>query len=71
MKVFQIKLDLSDVGYNKILSKEITFKSNIRREGNYKYRLFIKENNNKISNESKLFLKLEQIGSMSDIMQGQ
>ena len=24
---FQIKLDLSDVGYNKIVSKEITFKS--------------------------------------------
>ena len=49
-------------------AKEITIKPKIRKEGKYIFRLFIKEDNNVISNESELILEMVDLGSMTDVM---
>ena len=65
---FQLDLDLSDVDSGMKKAKEITIKPKIRKEGKYIFRLFIKEDNNVISNESELILEMVDLGSMNDVM---
>lgn len=48
-KVYNINLDLSDIKFNNTKSKEIVFENPVRKIGNYKYLLNIKENNDFVS----------------------
>lgn len=48
-KVYSINLDLSDIIFNNTKSKEIVFENPVRKVGNYKFLLNIKENNDFVS----------------------
>ena len=66
---YQVKLDLSDINSGEIKSKEISFNSSPLKEGEYKYTLGIKEDNNIISNQSELKLKLTELGSNENLFE--
>lgn len=64
---YQVNLDLSDINPNEVKSKEILFHLFNEKEGSYNFTLYIKDNNNIISNESKLILVLNELGSMNEM----
>lgn len=64
---YKVNVDLSDIIYNEKKSKEICFFPSNKKEGTYEFNLVLKENDKRISNDSKLTLKIKELGSINDI----
>ena len=65
---FSNNLDLSDIKPKESKIKEIEIRSSIKKKGNYKFTLSIKQNNQIISNVSSLNVNFVEKGTMSDLI---
>ena len=66
--IYNVNVDLSDINFNEKKSKEICFCPPNKKIGTIVFDLVLKENEKNISNNSKLKLKIKEIGSIDDML---
>lgn len=64
---YEVKIDLSNLKYNNEETIKVSFNPNKTDPDDYTFELRIKQGNNDISNESKLKLKITQVGDNEDL----
>lgn len=67
-EVYSIKIDLSDLPKKTKMDREVKFNPKISKNGNYKYNIRVQQDNNIVSNEAILTLKVSTVGDMDDLM---
>ena len=65
---YEVKIDLSNLKYNNEEIIKVSFNPNKTDPDDYTFKLRIKQDNNDISNESELELKITQVGDNDDLL---